>query len=137
MVVCTFILWGLVNLAHAKGEYYQQNVRCLAEAVHREARGESHRGQLAVAQTVINRTRVSIFPNQICKVVFQKGQFSWTAAWKGDWKADYQSHQIARLALMGTHSMKDFKALYFHNTTVNPNWNRKKIAKIGNHIFYS
>lgn len=138
MVVCIFVLWALVNVAHAKDTHYQQNVRCLAEAVYREARGETYRGQLAVAQTVINRTRVAIFPASICKVVFQRGQFSWTKGWKSDWRADYQSYQVARVALMGTHSMKDFKALWFHNISVKPDWNhKKKIATIGNHIFYS
>lgn len=136
MGACTVILWALVNTAHAKTTRYQQNVKCLAEAVYREARGESYRGQLAVAQTVINRTRVAIFPNSICKVVFQKGQFSWTRGWKNDWRADHYSYQVARVALMGTHSLKDFKALYFHNQDVKPGWNRKKIAKIGNHTFY-
>lgn len=137
MGACTTILWALVNTAHAKTSYYEQRVKCLAEVVYREARGESYKGQLAVAQTVINRTRVAIFPQDICRVVFQKGQFSWTRGWKSDWRADYQSYQVARVALMGTHSMRDFKALYFHNASVKPGWNRKKIATIGNHIFYA
>ena len=29
------------------------------------------------------------------------------------------------------------EALYFHNTSVRPNWGLERIAKIGNHIFYS
>lgn len=136
MTICALLLWVGVTTAHAKLTPYQQNVRCLAEAVYREARGESYRGQLAVAQTVINRTKSAIFPNSICKVVFQKGQFSWTKNWKNDWRANYDSYQVARVALMGTHSMRDFKALYFHSTTVNPGWKYKKIATIGNHKFY-
>lgn len=136
MGVCSVVLWAFVTTAHAKLTPYQQNVKCLAEAVYREARGETYRGQLAVAQTVINRTRVAIFPNSICKVVFQKGQFSWTQGWKADWRADHHSYQVARVALMGSHSMRDFNALYFHNTSVKPGWNKKKIARIGNHIFY-
>lgn len=137
MVVCIFVLWTLVNTAHAKTTAYEKRVKCLAEVVYREARGETYRGQLAVAQTVINRTRVAIFPQDICRVVFQKGQFTWTKGWRNDWRADYQSTQVARVALMGTHSLKDFKALYFHNLDVKPGWNRKKIATIGNHIFYA
>lgn len=137
MGACAFLLWAVVNIAVAKSNTpYEQNVRCLAEAVYREARGESYRGQLAVAQTVINRTRVAIFPNSICKVVFQPGQFSWTKGWKNDWRANRDSYQVARVALMGTHSMRDFNALYFHNTSVKPGWNKKKVARIGNHIFY-
>jgi spore germination cell wall hydrolase CwlJ-like protein len=136
MGACTTILWALVNVAHAKTITYEKRVKCLAEAVYREARGETYRGQLAVAQTVINRVKSSRFPNDLCKVVFQRGQFSWTQGWSGDWRADRDSYQVARVALMGTHSLKDFKALYFHNSTVNPGWNKKKLARIGNHIFY-
>lgn len=118
-------------------ESYDQKVRCLGEAVYREARGETYRGQLAVAQTVINRTRHKRFPPTICGVVFQKGQFSWTKRWRrGDWNSDHQSVQVARVALMGTHSMRDFKALYFHNHTVKPHWNKKVLTRIGNHTFY-
>lgn len=137
MTICALLLWVGVGIAHGKPTTYQQNVRCLAEVVYREARGEEHRGQLAVAQTVINRTKSAIFPNDLCKVVFQPGQFSWTKGWKGDWRADYDSYQVARVALMGTHSLRDFKALYFHNQTVNPGWKYKKIATIGNHSFYT
>lgn len=118
-------------------ETYDQKVRCLGEAVYRETRGESYRGQLAVAQTVINRTRHPRFPPTICGVVFHRGQFSWTKGWvRGDWRADHNSYQVARVALMGTHSLKNFKALYFHNHTVKPPWNKKFLARIGNHTFY-
>jgi spore germination cell wall hydrolase CwlJ-like protein len=138
LVACWAFLmcWMLIGTAHAKMETYQQKVRCLSEVVYHEARGESYRGQLAVAQTVLNRVKSSRFPNHVCTVVFQKGQFSWTKTWNKSWNADRDSRQVARVALMGSHSMKDFKALYFHNTNVNPNWNRKRLATIGNHVFY-
>jgi len=139
VVIAGFVValcWAMISTAHAKVETYQQKVRCLSEAVYYEARGEPYRGQLAVAQTVLNRVKSSKFPNHVCRVVFQKGQFSWTKTWNKSWNADYQSKQVALVALMGTHSMKDFKALYFHSTSVNPNWNRKKLATIGNHVFY-
>ncbi len=134
--LCLVALWASVNPAHSKATSYDQRVRCLAEVVYREARGEPHRGQLAVAQTVINRVKSSQFPNDICSVVFQKSQFSWTQGWDRAWRADHQSVQVARVALMGTHSMMDFQALYFHNKTVKPSWKRKHIATIGNHVFY-
>lgn len=135
------ICLAMLGTAEAKqkakaAEAYNQKVRCLAEAVYHEARGESYRGKLAVAQTVLNRVKSSKFPNHICTVIFQKGQFTWTTTWNRSWSADYDSVQIARLAMMGSHSMKDFKALYFHNTSVNPGWKRKKLATIGNHVFY-
>jgi len=139
LAVAGFVLgisWAMIGTAHAKAETYQQKVRCLSEVVYHEARGETYRGQLAVAQTVLNRVKSSRFPNHVCTVVFQKGQFSWTKNWNKSWNADQGSIQVARVALMGSHSMKDFKALYFHNTNVNPNWNRKRLTTIGNHVFY-
>lgn len=44
---------------------------CLATAIYFEARGESYRGQVAVAQVVRNRVKHKAYPNSICSVVFQ------------------------------------------------------------------
>lgn len=126
----------LVGTSHATSR--QSEAQCLAEAVYREARGEDYRGRLAVAQVVINRTRTAGYPKTICEVVIQPGQFSWTAEPWG-WSADRASWAVARIALMGTHSLSDFRAIYFHNNTVKPLWikNKQFIAKIGNHFFYA
>jgi spore germination cell wall hydrolase CwlJ-like protein len=128
------VLMVLTTGCHS--ETYQQKVRCLSEAVYREARGESYRGRLAVAQTVLNRVKSPRFPNTVCGVVFQKFQFSWTQGWDRAWRADHHSTQIARVALMGTHSMRDFQALNFHNKTVKPRWHRQYLTTIDNHVFY-
>ena len=45
--------------------------RCLANAIYFEARGESVRGQAAVAQVVLNRVRNPAYPDTICSVVYQ------------------------------------------------------------------
>jgi spore germination cell wall hydrolase CwlJ-like protein len=126
----------MVLTASCHSETYQQKVRCLSEVVYHEARGESYRGRLAVAQTVLNRVRSVRFPNTVCGVVFQRGQFSWTRGWDRAWIADHHSTQVARVALMGTHSLKDFQALYFHNKTVKPGWKRQYLTTIDNHVFY-
>jgi hypothetical protein len=44
---------------------------CLSQAVYFEARGESYRGQVAVAQVVLNRLKHRLYPKTICGVVFQ------------------------------------------------------------------
>src|SRR5690349_23489774 len=61
---------------------------CLACNVYHEARGESIAGQRAVAMVVRNRARSSLYPLDICSVVWEVGrdsrrgdlvaQFSWT-----------------------------------------------------------
>lgn len=119
-------------------DFHQHEVRCLAEAVYQESRGESVYGQLAVAKVVVNRTRSLKWPLSICMVVFQPYQFTWTAWWTG-WQADQHSLKIAKLVLENPQMLHHFKATHFHNTSVKPLWSRKlkRLEKIGNHVFYS
>ena len=51
--------------ARAKAE------KCLANAVYFESRGEPVRGQIAVAQVVMNRVFSPFYPNDVCGVVYQ------------------------------------------------------------------
>ncbi|MGB6117317.1 MAG: cell wall hydrolase, partial [Mesorhizobium sp.] len=44
---------------------------CLANGIYFEARGESLRGQAAVAQVILNRVRNPTYPDTICGVVYQ------------------------------------------------------------------
>lgn len=112
------------------------DVRCLAEAIWRESRGESLQGQIAVGKVVLNRVAHSGYPNTVCKVVFQPYQFSWTKGWKS-WRYDYRSLLVASMVLAGNHGLKNFKATHFHSGP-QPDWAKtKKIyKKIGNHVFY-
>lgn len=101
--------------------------KCLAEAIYREARGESLVGQLAVAQTIINRKNHPNFPDSICKVVFQKNQFSWTKNFK-QYKATIYYYLVAEQVIYEPqHQAHSF--LYFNNRG-------KGKKKIGNHSFY-
>lgn len=51
---------------------------CLAQAMYYEARGEGLNGQVAVANVVINRaTFPGYFPNSLCGVISERGQFQW------------------------------------------------------------
>lgn len=111
-------------------------VACLAKNIYHEARGEPYAGQLAVAYTTLNRVKHKAFSNTICAVVFEKGQFSWTSDKnKNKQKVPKKYYQLARLAI-SKHKRVKFKALYFHNTSINPKWKHKKLTKIGNHVFY-
>src|ERR671916_33370 len=49
---------------------------CLASAIYFEARGEPIKGQLAVAEVVLNRVASKKYPDSICAVVKQPWQFS-------------------------------------------------------------
>lgn len=112
----------------------KSELKCLAENIYHEARGESTLGKLAVAKVTINRTLNSKFPATICAVVYQPGQFSWTSNKIA--KSDQESRYIAHIALTGEHELKNFKALYYHNKTVKPKWKMQPTKTIGRHIFY-
>ncbi|WP_299717249.1 cell wall hydrolase, partial [Tardiphaga sp.] len=45
--------------------------KCLTEAIYFEARGEAVRGQMAVAQVVMNRAFSGYYPTTVCGVVYQ------------------------------------------------------------------
>ncbi len=118
-------------------------MRCLAQAVYFESRGEPLDGQLAVARVVINRTESSQFPDDYCSVVTQRAQFSFvrggtipdpntsTAAWR-------RAKAIARIAHQDMWDSDAEDALYFHASHVSPRWARTKIARarIDSHVFY-
>ena len=116
------------------------SVMCMAKNIYYEAGGESLIGKLAVAKVTLNRVANPKFPDTVCDVVYQKHQFSWTlnhkrkirnlAAWQ-------ESLNLARDAMYnGLPELESFEALYFHNKQVNPKWGLKRVATIGNHIFY-
>lgn len=57
----------------------QKELECLTKVVWYEARGESKRGKILVANVVQNRTTYGKpFATTICDVVYQRSQFSWT-----------------------------------------------------------
>ena len=127
------------------------DLQCLAENIYFEARGEPLEGQYAVAEVTLNRTQARNFPHTICAVVHESrwdpsrrrhvADFSWTElgglspedgpAWK-------QAMAIATAVHDDLHSAHVPGALYYHASSVHPDWsrNRHPVATIGNHSFY-
>lgn len=116
---------------------------CLALNVYHEARGESKRGQLAVAAVTMNRVRSTRFPDNVCAVVWQYKQFSWTHTqsnyYPTDLKAWKQARKIARQALDQEVVAQYRNLLYYHSKKVNPYWSKQKrfVARVGSHLFYT
>lgn len=118
-------------------------MRCLASAIYYEARGESLEGQLAVAQVILNRRTNPRWPSDICDVVYQSGQFSFTFDGRPDvpavkgpaWK---RAEAIAIIAVGQSWQDVTDKATFFHATYVKPGWRRAKeeTRRIGGHVFY-
>ena len=117
----------------------KHDLDCLVYNVYYEARGESAKGKMAVALVTLNRVDNANYPKDICKVVFQPSQFSWTlkppkaAVNKKEWQ---DSKDAAFSAYMNRDILGKFNATHYHNTTVAPAWGLKKVTRIGNHIFY-
>lgn len=113
---------------------------CLADNIYYEAAAEPFVGKLAVAIVTINRVASPKFPNSVCKVVYQKGQFSWTNSVYAvkDYNTWIISFKAAKIAMENPNIIEGFRATHYHNLTVNPPWAKKlvKVTRINNHIFY-
>jgi spore germination cell wall hydrolase CwlJ-like protein len=111
---------------------------CLAAAVYFESRGEPAEGQLAVAQTILNRVESGRFASTICGVINQPHQFSFDKSRVPRPGIDWQRAQaIARIATGDLWRDVVPRATAFHAVRVSPNWAGKtRVATIGNHVFY-
>lgn len=122
----------------------QRELNCLALNVYYESRGETLKGQLAVASVTLNRAKDERYPNDICSVVWQTSQFSWTSDGNSDNPMDKESWKNAqRIALFASaeySSTIDITdgAIMFHAVGENPSWKKRfeRTAQIGGHIFY-
>jgi hypothetical protein len=127
-----------------------RQMRCLAEAIYFESRGEPVEGQAAVAQVVLNRVRSGIYPASICGVVYQDRnrpfacQFSFACEGKslrieepGPWAV---ATRVAQEVVSGVnYNPKVGEAVNYHATYVSPFWvgYLRKVDHIGNHVFYA
>ena len=135
---------GLTELkSRAKSE------KCLAEAVYFESRGEAVRGQIAVAQVVLNRAFSGYYPSTVCGVVYQNKyrhfacQFTFACDNNPDvirepdmWE---RAKKIAKAMLDGQVWLPEVgKSTHYHAYWVRPSWvsEMKRMYKFGVHTFY-
>jgi spore germination cell wall hydrolase CwlJ-like protein len=120
--------------------------QCLAEALYFEARGEPLKGQVAVAEVILNRVDAPGYPNTVCGVVKQgrggRCQFSYVCDGRSDAirerAAFVKAGKVARLMLDGAPRTLTDGATHFHTRAVRPDWARRlpQTATIGAHLFY-
>ncbi|SMH41118.1 Cell wall hydrolase CwlJ, involved in spore germination [Mesorhizobium australicum] len=123
--------------------------KCLATAIYFEARGESLRGQAAVAQVVLNRVRNPTYPGTVCGVVYQNSnwrnrcQFSFACDGIPDRVLSPAAYKTAEEIAMAVTAGKIFieevgSSTHYYAQYVSPRWARsmEKMKKIGLHIFY-
>ena len=135
---------GLEGKPRAKEE------KCLADAIYFEARGEPLRGQMAVAQVVMNRVFSGYYPNSVCGVVYQNAnrhlrcQFTFACEGKDLSRIDEvdmweQAKRIAKDMLDGKIWLTEVgHATHYHAYWVHPSWvhEMNKMYQLGVHTFY-
>jgi spore germination cell wall hydrolase CwlJ-like protein len=138
------------NLEEAGGmrkAVVDKQIRCLAENIYYESRGESLEGQIAVAKVTLNRLDEG-YARTVCGVVKQRTpagcQFEWVCNSTSNpvgflWN---QAVGIAVVLINEPEAIEDPTngATHFHATYINwqPGWHRVKdsVQRIGNHVFY-
>ena len=137
------------QLLHLTGKERARAEKCLANAVYFEARGELLRGQVAVAQVVMNRVFSPYYPKDVCSVVYQNADHhlacQFTFACDGRSKAINErgawarAMRVAKLTLDGKVWVAAVaKSTHYHAYWVHPSWvaEMKRMFRYGVHTFY-
>lgn len=118
-----------------------RELECLATGIYFEAKGEPLAGQLAVGEVIANRADSGRFASTYCGVLLQRGQFSFVRGQRLP-KVSHSNRQwqtAVAIAKIVDRDLKDSAAdtaLFFHAKRVSPGWRLKRVASIGNHVFY-
>jgi len=124
------------------GDAGSHELECLATAIYFESKSEPLAGQLAVGQVIANRAQSGgRFPSTYCGVLFQRGQFSFVHG-RSLPHVSHDNRQwqtavaIAKIVDQGLKDSEVGNALFFHARYVSPGWHLKRVASIGNHVFF-
>jgi spore germination cell wall hydrolase CwlJ-like protein len=119
-----------------------RELECLATGIYFEAKSEPLAGQLAVGKVIANRAQSGgRFPGTYCGVLFQRGQFSFIhgRSLPSVSRSNRQWQTAVAVAKIVDRDLKESavgNALFFHARYVSPGWRLKRVASIGNHVFY-
>jgi len=140
---------GWAGTALPPSAFSEAEQRCLAAGIYFEARGETVKGQAAVAQVILNRVRNPTYPDTVCGVVYQNStwrnrcQFSFACDGIKDRVRSQKHWNMAEEIALATTAGKIWltevgSSTHYHATYVSPPWARKmrKVGKIGLHVFY-
>jgi spore germination cell wall hydrolase CwlJ-like protein len=138
------------SLPKIDDEHRSESWSCLSEALYFEARGESVKGQFAVAEVIMNRADHGTFPDSVCGVIKQgtasgrKYQCQFTYNCDGvknrihERDAYERVGKVAHLLLDGAPRELTDGATHYHTKAVSPRWSRTfpRTTTIGVHHFY-
>lgn len=116
-------------------------LECMAKVVHHEAGNQPRLGQLAVAQTIMNRIRSGRFADTVCGVANQPRQFFRTSSYNPRRDTDRwaMAVEVSREAIEGAAKPVIPGAIYFHAAYRSPSAffrTRERLAMLGDHVFY-
>lgn len=118
------------------------SLMCLAVAIFFEARGEPLAGQYAVGQVVLNRVEDARYPDDVCSVVFDSSQFSFTHDGLPD-RLPTNSNAANKAMYVASDLLYNvtypIESTHYHTVDVDPYWNDgyDYDRRIGNHLFYT
>ncbi len=140
-----------------------QQLNCLAKNIYFEAANQSFEGKLLVGIAVMERVKLSTYPDSICGVVHDAitsnglpiknlCQFSWFCDGKSDkihlknpivkkaWEESLAAAKLVLLKKLAANPVYDGMVQY-HAIYVHPAWARshqfKEFVQVGDHIFYT
>lgn len=145
MIVAFFLAFFFVNSLQA--EEWHEEFECMVVNMLFESRGEGEEGMRAVAHVTWNRVKSDKYPNNVCSVVYQPKQFSWTDQQEEmvELRPSVEEEVIHRARVIASHVMTGVDmndptdgALFYHADFVMPYWRTGLMmtATIGAHIFY-
>lgn len=136
------IALGLESRADDRRLDATAEIHCLALNVYHEARSEPDQGKFAVARVTLNRVVSTRYPDSVCKVVWQRGQFSWTRDGRSDRPRNLRAWKEALWVATVAYNFNPLnmvgRATHYHAVYVRPFWStvHRRVARIGRHIFY-
>jgi spore germination cell wall hydrolase CwlJ-like protein len=124
-------------------KYDRRQIQCLADNAYYEAGNQTIKGKIAVTNVVMNRVNDGRFPSTPCGVIYQKHrgtcQFSWTCQGRKriqSMKQYFDARKVAEDVYLN--NVRDITkgAKFYHAHYVNPRWKYRRVARVGDHIFY-
>jgi N-acetylmuramoyl-L-alanine amidase len=142
--VCITTLFSSVAVANDCD--YDKEIETLALNMYHEARGDGIDSMQMVGEVTLNRVQSDRYPNNVCEVVYQRRQFSWTHM-----KKDHTPHEEKswEVALELAENLVNGEIDYFDNGATHflnpdkvsrmPRWTKEfeRVGRIGNHVFYA
>ncbi len=118
--------------------FTQSDKDCLVRAMYFEANRSSDDGLLALGSVVMNRVKSGTFPDTICGVVGQRGQFAAGVLTNPMQKRDQERvERIAQQVLEGRRHPQIANAMYFHMAGLHFHYaNMHYVLVAGGNAFY-